>query len=51
MGMIFMLIIGGFYQLDKSEETNNFNIVIINNNIQGNLFGIILLNETAYKDV
>ena len=51
MGMIFMLIIGGFYQLDKSEETNNFNIVIINNNIQGNLFGITLLNETAYKDV
>ena len=51
MGMIFMLIIGGFYQLDQNEEINNFSIVIINNNIQGNLFAVTLLNETPYKDV
>ena len=50
-GMIFILIIGGFYQIDQSKEINNFNIVIINNNIQGNLFGVTLLNLTSYKHI
>ncbi|MBO6042656.1 hypothetical protein J6P52_05965 [bacterium] len=47
--MIFILIVGAFYQIDQSKEINNFNVVIINNNIQGNLFGVTLLHLTAYK--
>lgn len=49
--LIIILVLGGFYLLDKSTETNSFGYVIINNNIQGNILSAINIEGTAYAKV
>lgn len=47
--IIIILVLGGFYLLDKSEETNYLGTTIINNNIQGNILGATNISGTAYE--
>ncbi len=46
--VVIMLIIAGTYQADQSIEVNNYGYPILNNNINGNLFGITYTNSTSY---
>lgn len=49
MGIASSLIIAGFFLLDKSISYNDFNLVIINNNIQGNIFIVIDFYSSNYS--